>query len=83
MATMLSFAWGAMCERVRHRPLEEAEAKELASAVIPVANKYGGGFLDKWSAEITLVLVCWGLWENTALPEAPAPAAPPPGETTQ
>ena len=80
MAAMLGLMWRAACERVGRRPLTQDEARELAEAVVPVANKYGGGFLDKWGAEITLGMVAWGLWDRTAIVEQPTPEIPPGGE---
>lgn len=72
--------WRMLGKRFRLRPLEREEERELAEAAIPVLAKYGGGFLEKWGAEISFGIVAVGLWDRTRLPADPAPATPPPGE---
>jgi len=68
----MGVGWRMLGKRFRRRPLEPAEERELAEAAIPVLGKYGGGFLEKWGAEISLGIVAFGLWDRTQIPD-PAP----------
>lgn len=75
LAFALRLAWGLAGERLRRRPLTDEEALQLAQATHPVLVKYGFGALDKYAAEITLGMTLLGLWQATALPPEPNPAA--------
>lgn len=77
-AGLISAVWKMLGPRLNRRPLQAEEAREIATAAIPVMNKYGASFLDEWGAELTLGMVLLGTWERTALPPAPSddPAEP-------
>jgi hypothetical protein len=75
MGRLCSAAWKLLGKRLHRRPLEDAEARELAAAAIPVMNKYGGDLAQKYGAELALCVTVWGLWDITALPELEQPPA--------
>jgi hypothetical protein len=85
LGKMLGAAWRMMGVRMRRRPLTAAEELELAEAAHPVMQKYGGGALEKWGAEIALAFTVWGLWEATEIavlhdPDLDGSAAPEPDD---
>lgn len=64
-AKVLGVAWRLAGSRLNRRPLSSEEELELATAAVPVMRRYGGDFLERWGAEITLGVVVVGLWQRT------------------